>query len=337
VGRTGALNPYAVLTPVEIGGTTVTYATLHNEDLVRRKDLRVGDIVQVKRAGDVIPQIIAPVPEHRTGAEEPWRMPERCPVCGTEVVRDDGEAMHFCPNARCPGRRLEAIRHFASRGAMDIRGLGDQRVYQLIEAGLVKDVADLYDLTPEQLTQLEGFAARSAAQLVAAIDASRSQPLSRLLFGLGVRHVGESVAELLARAFRSVDGLRAATRDQVGAVHGVGDVIAGSLVDWFADPDNQALVERLRVRQLTFAEPEAASADGALRGQTVVITGTLAGLSRQEATELVERAGGRISDSVSKKTSFVVAGENPGSKIDKARTLGIDVIDVAELRRRLEP
>jgi DNA ligase (NAD+) len=220
---------------------------------------------------------------------------------------------------------------------MDIRGLGDQRVQQAVEAGLVRDVADLYDLTAEQLMQLEGFAQRSAAQLVAAIDASRSQPLSRLLFGLGVRHVGESVAELLGREFRSMDGLLAATEAQVAAVHGVGDVIARSLVDWFADPDNRDLVERLRVRQLTFVEPEAVSADGALRGQTVVITGTLIGLSRQEATALVERAGGRVSDSVSRKTTFVVAGENPGSKIDKARTLGVEVIDVAELQRRLEP
>jgi DNA ligase (NAD+) len=337
VGRTGALNPYAVLSPVEIGGTTVTYATLHNEDLIHRKDLRVGDLVQVKRAGDVIPQIIAPVPEHRTGSEPRWHMPRRCPVCDTETVRDEGEAMHFCPNARCPGRRLEAIRHFASRGAMDIRGLGDQRVQQLVEAGLVKDVADLYDLTPEQLMQLEGFAQKSAAQLVAAIDASRGQPLSRLLFGLGIRHVGESVAELLAREFRSMDGLLAANEAQVAAVHGVGDVIARSLVDWFADAANQELVERLGVRQLTFVEPEAVSADGALRGQTVVITGTLTGLSRQEAAGLVERAGGRVSDSVSRKTTFVVAGENPGGKIDKARTLGVEVIDVAELRRRLEP
>jgi DNA ligase (NAD+) len=337
VGRTGALNPYAVLSPVEIGGTTVTYATLHNEDLIHRKDLRVGDLVQVKRAGDVIPQIIAPVPEHRTGSEPRWHMPRRCPVCDRETVRDEGEAMHFCPNARCPGRRLEAIRHFASRGAMDIRGLGDQRVQQLVEAGLVKDVADLYDLTPEQLMQLEGFAQKSAAQLVAAIDASRGQPLSRLLFGLGIRHVGESVAELLAREFRSMDGLLAANEAQVAAVHGVGDVIARSLVDWFADAANQELVERLGVRQLTFVEPEAVSADGALRGQTVVITGTLTGLSRQEAAGLVERAGGRVSDSVSRKTTFVVAGENPGGKIDKARTLGVEVIDVAELRRRLEP
>jgi DNA ligase (NAD+) len=337
VGRTGALNPYAVLDPVQIGGTTVTHATLHNEDLIVRKDLRVGDRVQVKRAGEVIPQIIAPLPDQRTGKERRWRMPPHCPVCGTPVVRDEGEAMHYCPNKACPGRQLEAIRHFASRGAMDIRGLGESRVFQLVQAGLVRDVADLYDLTPAQLVTLEGFAARSAEQLVSAIGASRQQPLSRLLFGLGIRHVGETVAEILAREFHTMDELRRATRERIAAVHGVGEIIAESVADYFADPVSRGLIDRLRVRKLTFSEPEVASADGALRGQTVVITGTLSSFSRQQAASLIEQAGGRVSDSVSKKTSFVVAGENPGSKLEKARSLGIEVIDEAELARRLEP
>ncbi|NUQ11800.1 MAG: NAD-dependent DNA ligase LigA [Gemmatimonadaceae bacterium] len=335
VGRTGALNPYAVLEPVAIGGAVVTFATLHNEDLILRKDLRIGDRVQVKRAGEVIPQVIGPVPEHRRPGARRWRMPDRCPVCGTGVVRDEGEAMHFCPNAACPGRRLEAIRHFASRGAMDIRGLGDQRVAQLVEAGLVDDVADLYDLTPDQLVALEGFARKSAEQLVAAIDASRRQPLSRLLFGLGIRHVGATAAELLAREFHTMDALRQAGPERIGAVHGIGDVIAKSVAEYFRDRTNARLVDRLAVRQLTFREPDAAASDGALRGQTVVITGTLPTLSRQQATELIEQAGGRVTDSVSKKTSFVLAGDNPGSKLDKARSLGIEVIDENELRRRL--
>ena len=335
VGRTGALNPYAVLEPVEIGGTTVTYATLHNEDLILRKDLRLGDRVQVKRAGEVIPQLIGPVPERRTGTERRWWMPTTCPACGTAVVRDEGEAMHFCPNAACPGRRLEAIRHFASKGAMDIRGLGDSRVAQLVEADLVRDVADLYDLTPDQLMGLEGFAKKSAEQLVAAIAASRQQPLSRLVFGLGIRHVGATAAELLAREFRTMDALRAASEERVGAVHGIGDVIARSVTDYFRDPTSAQLVEKLRVRQLTFDEPQAAGADGVLRGQTVVITGTLATLSRQQATALIEQSGGRVTDSVSKKTSFVLAGDSPGSKLEKARGLGVEVIDETELRRRL--
>ena len=335
VGRTGALNPYAVLTPVEIGGTTVTYATLHNEDLIIKKDLRVGDHVQVKRAGEVIPQIIGPVPEKRAGNERSWRMPSRCPVCDTTVVRDEGEAMHFCPNAACPGRRLEAIRHFASKGAMDIRGLGDQRVVQLVDAGLVSDVADLYDLTPPQLMQLEGFAKKSAEQLVASIQASKQQPLSRLVFGLGIRHVGATAAELLAREFHTMETLATAPEERVASVHGIGDVIASSVTDYFRDRTSVQLVEKLRVRQLTFEEPQAVAADGVLRGQTVVITGTLPTLSRQQATSLIEQHGGRVADSVSKKTSFVLAGDSPGSKLDKARSLGVEVIDEAELRRRL--
>ena len=336
VGRTGALNPYAVLEPVEIGGTTVTYATLHNEDLIIQKDLRIGDRVQVKRAGEVIPQIIGPVPEQRTGNEERWRMPKKCPVCGTPVVRDEGEAMHFCPNAACPGRRLEAIRHFASKGAMDIRGLGDMRVEQLIEAGLVGDVADLYDVTADQLLKLEGFAKKSAEQLVASIAASRAQPLSRVIFGLGIRHVGATAAELLAHEFHTMEALRAAPEERLAAVHGIGDVIAKSVWDYFRDSTSAGLVDRLGVRQLTFEEPEAVAADGALRGQTVVITGILPTLSRQQASALIEQSGGRVTDSVSKKTTFVLAGDAPGSKIEKARTLGIEVIDEAELKRRLK-
>lgn len=335
VGRTGALNPYAVLDPVEIGGTTVTYATLHNEDLIRRKDLRVGDQVQVKRAGEVIPQIIGPVPEKRTGRERAWRMPSGCPVCDTPVVRDEGEAMHFCPNATCPGRRLEAIRHFASKGAMDIRGLGDSRVAQLIDADLVRDVADLYSLTPPQLMELDGIASKSAEQLVASIQASKQQPLSRLLFGLGIRHVGATAAELLAREFHSMDALVAAPEDRVAAVHGIGDVMARSVTDYFRDRTSRELIEKLRVRQLTFEEPQAVATNGVLRGQTVVITGTLPTLSRQQATAMIEQSGGRVADSVSRKTTFVLAGDSPGSKLDKARSLGVEVIDEAELRRRL--
>jgi DNA ligase (NAD+) len=337
VGRTGALNPYAVLDPVEIGGATVTYATLHNEDLIRRKDLRVGDIVQVKRAGEVIPQLIAPLPDRRTGAEQSWRMPARCPVCGTPVMRDEDEVAQYCPNVRCPGRRLEGLIHFASRGAMDIRGLGESRVAQLVDAALVGDPADLYALRPEQLEALEGFAERSAAQLVEAIEQSKRQPLSRLLFGLGIRHVGATAAELLARHFGSMDALRQASESEIAAVHGIGDVIARSVVAWCTDPSALALVERLRVMGLTLTEPRTPARGGALRGCTVVITGTLPTLGRPQAIQLVEQHGGRVTDSVSKKTSFVVAGESPGGKLEKARALGVPVIDEQELRRRLEP
>ena len=335
VGRTGALNPYAELEPVEIGGTTVTFATLHNEDQIIAKDLRIGDVVQVKRAGEVIPQVIGPIPERRTGDERPWRMPGRCPVCNTPVVRDEEEVAIYCPNVLCEGRRLEGLAHFSSRGAMDIRGLSYARLEQLVNAGMVHDPADLYLLTVEQVTSLERFADRSALLLVEAIAASRAQPLSRLLFGLGIRHVGATAAELLAHHFGTMDALMAAPEEDVAAVHGIGPIIARWVVSYFQDPVAQALVQRLRERELTMSEPQPAAADGALKGLTVVITGTLPTLSRADATALVERAGARVSDSVSKKTSFLVAGDAAGSKLEKARTLGVEILDEAELLRRV--
>jgi DNA ligase (NAD+) len=228
------------------------------------------------------------------------------------------------------------VRHFASKGAMDIRGLGDSRVAQLVDAGLVNDVADLYDLTAAQLLTLEGFATRSAEQLAIAIAASREQPLSRLLFGLGVRHVGATAAELLAREFHTMDALRAASEERIASVHGIGDVIARSVTEFFRDRTSARLIDRLEVRKLTFREPQAVAADGALRGLTVVITGTLPTLSRQQATSLIEQSGGRVTDGVSKKTSFVLAGDSPGSKLEKARSLGVEIIDEAKLMQRLK-
>ncbi len=335
VGRTGALNPYAELEPVEIGGTTVTFATLHNEDQILAKDLRIGDMVQVKRAGEVIPQVIGPIPERRTGDERPWRMPARCPVCNTPVLRDEEEVAIYCPNVQCEGRRLEGLVHFASRGAMDIRGLSYARLEQLVNAGMVHDPADLYVLTAEQVASLERFADRSAQLLVEAIDASRAQPLSRLLFGLGIRHVGATAAELLARQFGTMQALMAAPEEDVAAVHGIGPTIAKSVVAYFADPVARALVQRLGERALTMSEPQPMAADGALKGQTVVITGTLPTLSRTDATSLLERAGARVTDSISKKTSFLVAGDAAGSKLEKARSLGVEIIDEGELLRRV--
>jgi DNA ligase (NAD+) len=335
VGRTGALNPFAVLEPVEIGGAIVKLATLHNEDLVLKKDLRIGDIVQVKRAGEVIPQIIGPVPEQRTGAETPWRMPKTCPACGTPVERDEDEVAVYCPNVSCPGRQLEGLVHFASQGAMDIRGLSYARIQQLIRAGLVHDVADIYDLTVEQLVELERFAEKSAENLVQAIQASKAQPLSRLLFGLGIRHVGSESARLLARHFGTLDALAAATEDDILEVRGMGEIIARAVVQYFQDRTARRLIERLRERGINFKEPKAAEAGGALKGKTVVITGTLPTLSRAQATELVEAHGGRVTSSVSKATSFVVAGADAGSKLERARQLGVEVIDESELRRRV--
>lgn len=337
VGRTGALTPFANLAPVEIGGATVKLATLHNEAYIASKDLREGDWVQVKRAGEVIPKVIGPVPERRDGSERPWKMPTHCPVCRTLVQRVPDEANVYCPNVACPGRQLEGLVHFASTGAMDIRGLSYARIRQLLDAGLIHDVGDIFGLTAEQLTVLERFARKSAENLVAAIQASKAQPLWRLLNALGIRHVGSATAQLLARHFGSLDRLASASLEEVMAIRGVGEEMARAVTEFFEDPSVVALVEKLRGHGVNFEEPEAVASGGALTGCTVVITGSLPTLSREEATMLVERHGGRVASSVSRVTSFVLAGENPGSKLEKARNLGVEVIDEAELMRRIAP
>jgi DNA ligase (NAD+) len=335
VGRTGALNPFAVLEPVEIGGATVKLATLHNEDLVTAKDLRVGDWVQVKRAGEVIPQIIAPVPDRRDGSERKWRMPRKCPACGTPVERDEDGVAVYCPNVACPGRRLEGLVHFTSRGAMDIHGLSYARIEQLVAANLVTDVADIFALTVDDLVSLERFAEKSAENLVAAIEEAKTRPFSRLLNGLGIRHVGAGAAQLLARHFGSLDALASATEEDILSVHGIGETTAHAVVAYFRNPTTRELVKKLRARGVQLEEPRARVTGGALAGKTVVITGTLPSLSRQQASELVEANGGRVAGSVSKNTDFLVAGEAAGSKLDKARSLGVTVIDEAELLRRI--
>ena len=336
VGRTGAINPYAVLEPVEIGGVIVKLATLHNEDLIRKKDLRPGDIVQVKRAGEVIPQIIAPVPEKSEPRGRPWRMPSKCPVCKTPVERDEDEAAIYCPNVACPGRQLEGLVHFASRGTMDIRGLSYSRIEQLINEGLVHDQADLFFLKRADLLALEGYAEKGTDALLAAINESKSQPLSRLLAALGIRHVGAIAAQLLARHFGTLDDLAKASKDDIGAVRGVGDIIAEGVASYFREPSAKKLIEKLRKAGVNFTEPRVVPVGGALSGKTVVITGTLPTLSRSKATEVVEQAGGRVTNSVSKATSFLVAGEEAGSKLEKARALGIEIIDEKELLKRID-
>ncbi|MEP6691292.1 MAG: NAD-dependent DNA ligase LigA [Gemmatimonadaceae bacterium] len=336
VGRTGALNPYARLEPVEIGGTIVKLATLHNEDLVRDKDLRVGDWVQVKRAGDVIPKIIGPIPERRPREGlEPWTMPSHCPVCGTRTERDEDEAARYCPNVACPGRQLEGMVHFASRGAMDIRGMSYARIDQCIAAGLVTDVADIFSLTVAQLVSLDRFATKSAENLVAAIATARAQPLHRLLNGLGIRHVGEGAAQLLANAFGTLDDLARQSEEDILAVRGVGEIIAKSVAAYFRNDTTIELITKLKNAGVNFVEPRAKTAGRGLAGQTVVITGTLPTLSRQAATGLVQSHGAHVASAVSKSTSFVVAGEDAGSKLEKARALGVEVIDEAELIRRV--
>jgi DNA ligase (NAD+) len=336
VGRTGALNPYAVLEPVEIGGVIVKLATLHNEDLVRRKDLRVGDVVQVKRAGEVIPQVIGPVPEKSMSRGPQWKMPKKCPSCGTPVERDEEEVAIYCPNVACPGRQLEGLVHFASRGAMDIRGLSYSRIEQLIAAGLVKDAGDLYTLDRETLLALEGYAEKGTDALLAAIETSKQQPLSRLLNALGIRHVGSIAAQLLARHFGTLDALADASEEEITAVRGIGEIIALGVDAYFRNPNARRLIAKLRAAGLNFTEPRKVAAGGALAGMTVVITGTLPTLSRTRATEVVEEAGGRVTNSVSRSTSFLVAGQDAGSKLDKAKSLGVEIIDEPALLKRIK-
>ena len=336
-GRTGKVTPFAVLEPVIVGGVTITYATLHNEDEVRRKDVRKGDTVIVRRAGDVIPEIVGPVLAKRPKNARKWKMPKNCPSCRTPLVRPEGEAEWRCPNkAGCPDQSVEWLFHFAGRGAMDIEGLGYMTGMALLNEGFIRDPADIYRLTDEQLAQLEGFAEKSIQNLLAAIEASKDRPLWRLLVGLNIRHVGSHVAQLLASAFRSIDALAAASADEIDAVPEIGPEIAASVASWFDDPDNLSLIDKLRsagVRLQDEAPPD--EGPKPLEGQTIVLTGGMDTFSRDEAARLAQRAGARVSSSVSKKTDFVVAGENPGSKYDQAVKLGVEIVDEQELLRRL--
>jgi len=339
VGRTGALNPYAVLEPVEIGGVTVSTATLHNFDLIAAKDIMPGDQVEVTRAGEVIPQVLGRAPTSKGPPKKRKRVfepPKTCPVCGSRVEHPKDEVMVYCPNVSCPGRILESIVHFASRSAMDIRGLGYERVRALLDAKLITNVADLYELKQKklQLLGLEGFAEKSVDQLLAAIEQSQQPPLSTLLFALGIRHVGAEGAKLLAHHFGRMDRLKQAKAPAVGEIRGVGPAIAEAVAGFFAEPRNQKLIERLEGLGLNMKEPLAAWAKGPLAGQTFVITGTLPSLSRAKATELIASAGGHVTDSVSKKTTALVVGADAGSKLEKAKALGVRVIDEAELLRR---
>lgn len=346
VGRTGKLVPHATLEPVGIGGVTVSQATLHNADFVTERDIRVGDTVLVKRAGEVIPQVVKVVPELRPPDTVPWRMPDACPVCRQPVTRVEGEADTYCTNAACPEQLVRHVEHFVARGAMDIDGLGEKLVAQFVADGLVADVADLYRLTPADLEGREGFADKRTANLIAAIDASRDRPLRRLLIGLGIRHVGGSVAAALAAAFGSLDALAAADTAALTAVDGVGPEIAASVAAWFAVPRNRDLVARLAAAGVRTADPDwtpPAPADtGApgpsrpLAGLKFVLTGTLPTLTRDEAAAAIEAAGGKVAGSVSAKTDYVVAGDAAGSKLAKAEALGVPVIDEAGLRALID-
>ena len=329
VGRTGSLNPYAILEPVQVSGVTVKQATLHNEDDIRRKDIRIGDWVIVERAGEVIPQVIGPVRDRRAGEEREFRMPEACPECGARVVKPEGEAMARCPNTACPAQIYESLRHYT--GVMEIEGAGDALCAQLLDKGLVKDVADLYALTQEQLLTLERMGDKLAVKVLAQIEGSKTRPLARLIFALGIRHVGERIAELLAWHFAGVEALAATSEDNITKVPDIGPAIAASVVAYFREPRNLKVLDKLWKAGVRMQE-KAAAATGPrpFTGKTFVVTGTLDAFSRDGAEAAIKALGGTAGSSVSRKTDYVVVGREAGSKLEKAKGLGIKVLNEAE-------
>ncbi len=337
VGRTGVLTPTAVFRPVHLAGTTVIRATLHNEDLIREKDIRIGDRIVVHKAGDVIPEVVRSMPETRTGRETVFTMPRNCPVCGAGTVREEEEVALRCPNISCPARLKESLLHFASRNAMDIRGLGRALVEQLVEKGMVESVADVYTLSEDALMRLERMGPKSAANVVGEIEASKKRDLSRLIFALGIRHVGERAGKVLAGRFGTLERLMSVTEEELTAVPEIGPKIAASMRAFFAEPQNRAVITRLINAGVNIKSTAAAAAARPLAGKVFVLTGALTGLTRDEAAARIELLGGRVASGVSRRTDYVVVGENPGSKLDKARELGVAVLDENDLRTLLAP
>ena len=337
VGRTGAVTPFAILEPVQLSGATVSQATLHNEDELRRKDIRIGDTVLVRRAGEVIPQVIAPVPSKRTGKERNFVMPTKCPTCKTSLVRKEGEAVWRCPNDECPSRGIEALFHFGSRSAMDIEGLGYKTVIGLRDMGFASDPGDIYALTRDQLLQLPLFADKKADQLLDSIEASKTRGLSRLLIALGIRDVGPPTARHLAQEFGSIENIANASPEQLQDVQDVGPVVAERIFEFFRSERNRMILHKLEEAGIVMTEARSASSDGHLVGKTFVLTGGLEGLSREEAQHLIEAAGGKVTSSVSKKTDYVVAGASPGSKLAKAQELGVAILDEGAFKELVRP
>ncbi|MCP4690486.1 MAG: NAD-dependent DNA ligase LigA, partial [Desulfobacterales bacterium] len=332
VGRTGAITPVARLEPVKVAGVMVSRATLHNEDEIARKDVRIGDAVLVQRAGDVIPEVVKAIPSRRTGEEKKFQMPETCPVCRAPVSREEGEAAARCINSACPAQVKERIRHFASKAAFDIDGMGKKLVEQLVDKGLLKNYADIFSLETGALRDLERMGPKSADNLTAAIHKSRKISLARFLYALGVRHVGEFVAAVLADNYKSLDKIIPADREALEAVDGVGAVVADSIIRFFAEPENSAVIDQLLAGGVEILQaPESGDEEATLDGKTFVLTGGLESMPRARAKKLIQEAGGKVTSSISKKTSCLVAGKSPGSKLAKAQKLGVQVIDEAAL------
>jgi DNA ligase (NAD+) len=327
IGRTGSVNPWALLEPVNIRGVIVSRAALHNEGDIQRKDLRVGDWVLVQRAGEVIPQVVKPVEERRTDQEQVYHLPERCPLCNTPIERVPDEAMAYCPNTECPARNLESIIHFVSRGAMDIETIGEKMCVQLVETGYIKNVADFYSLTREQLLILEGVKDKSADNMIAAIEASKQRSLWRVLFGLNIRYMGEKTAQIIAQAFGSMDSLLAASEEEINAVPGIGPKIGHSLYTWLQDEQNRALIERLRKAGVNMQEERPKETTGPLSGQSFLLTGRLNTMTRPMAEEKIQQLGGTIAPGVSKSLNHLIVGEDAGSKLAKAQKAGVPIHD----------
>ena len=336
VGRTGSLNPYAVLEAVNIGGTTIRAAALHNENDIRRKDLRIGDYVVVQRAGDVIPQVVKPILEKRATPPPPeFTMPDKCPVCGAPVVRNEDEAMSYCSNLpeNCPAQLIELVRHFVSRGAMEIEGMGDELCDDLVKIGYVKDPADIFRLTKDDLLKLEGFGERKANNIMTALETSKQRPLSRLLYALGIRYVGEKAGQTIAQAFENMDNLLAASEGQITSLAGIGPKIGHSLYQWLQQPRNREVIEKLRAAgvRMTNDRTAASVATGPLAGQTFLLTGRLTSMSRPQAEAAIQQLGGTIAAGVSKGLNHLIVGEDAGSKLEKAQKAGVPIRDEAWL------
>jgi DNA ligase (NAD+) len=334
VGRTGALTPVARLEPVNVGGVTVSNATLHNEDDVRRKDVRIGDTVLVQRAGDVIPEVVMVIASRRTGNERSFQMPLTCPSCGAAVERVPGEAVSRCINVNCPAQIKGRIRHFAAKGAFDIDGLGVKLIDQLVDRNLIRSCSDIFHLDEPSLSSLDRMGPKSAKNLVAAIQASRHLSLSRFIYGLGIRHVGENIADILARRFGNLDLLMNAPSEELEQIDGIGMEIAGAVTHFFSQEENRDAVRRLLENGVSFEDEEVRPADR-LKGKTFVLTGTLATMTRSEAKKRIEAGGGRVTGTVSRRTDYLLAGRDPGSKRVKAQALGIEILDESDLQKLL--
>jgi DNA ligase (NAD+) len=336
VGRTGSLNPYAVLEPIQVGGVTIKHAALHNEEDIHRKDIRIGDWVTIQRAGEVIPEIVGPIVSRRTGKEKVFHMPSRCPVCGAEVIKPEGEAMHRCTNTACPAQALEKIKHFVSRGAMDIEGVGEKLCQALFEKGLIKDSADLYYLTAEQLLQMERMAQKSVSNILNSIAGSKDRSLPRVIFALGITHIGEETADLLAEYFSSIDELARLSQEQLQDIPSIGPKIAESILAFFRQEQNRQIIEKLRKAGVKLKSEEVKKKDLPLTGLEFVITGKLESLTRQDAEAKIKALGGKAGSDVTRKTNYVVAGTDPGSKLARAESLGIEKLDEEQFLQKLK-